>query len=136
MRSGRRSGDMPLYKRYAVALAVGGGGGLAALLFAMCLFALAMSAGKLPGSAALLFSGAALVIGAFAAGFLTARLLRKKGLLAGAVSGVWMFMLCCVVGAIAGAEFSGGAILFRMIIAVAAAAIGGVVGVNIKRRVR
>ena len=136
MKSARRSGDMPLYKRYAVAVAVGGGGGLAATLLAMCLFALALSAGGLPGRAALPLSGAALAIGAFSGGFLTARLLRERGLLAGAATGIWLFMLCCAVGAIAGVTGSGSAILFRVLIAASAAAIGGIAGVNVRRRVR
>lgn len=135
MAKGKRGPDVPLYKKYALALTAGSLGGIAVLAVLLCLFAFALSAGGLTGSSAPMFSSAALAVGAFVSGFITAKLIREHGLLVGALSGAWMFIIVCVVGAFVGVTELSGAALFRLAISAAAAALGGIVGVNLRRRV-
>ncbi|MBQ2755201.1 MAG: TIGR04086 family membrane protein [Oscillospiraceae bacterium] len=134
MSANKKSFEKPLYKKYLTAVLLGSGAGMAALLAVIGLFALVLSVGGLTSSAAPVFSVASLCAGAFVCGFFVARRLREKGLLMGAVSGIWMFLLCCIAGLLFGKTQLHSAMAARLVISAVCAAIGGVVGVNVRLR--
>jgi len=130
----KRTADRPLYKKYLGAALLGGGIGMAVQLAVLCLFALLMSSGGLTGEAIPFFSGAALCVGAFAGGFAVSRRLREKGLLMGAGSGIWMFLIYLLLGLLFGRVQAAPALLSGLLLSAVSAAVGGVVGVNLKIR--
>ncbi|QEY34075.1 TIGR04086 family membrane protein [Caproiciproducens galactitolivorans] len=76
------------------------------------------------------------VLAAFAAGFLTAKVSRKRGLAYGALSGLLLFILYLIAGLVASNEpvsFTAG---MRMIVMILSGAIGGLLGVNKKSKVK
>lgn len=76
------------------------------------------------------------VLGAFTAGFVTAKVSHKRGLAYGAVSGLLLFILYLVAGLVASNEpvsFTAG---MRLIVMILSGAIGGLLGVNKKSKVK
>lgn len=72
--------------------------------------------------------------GAFAAGLCCAKLIRERGLAFGLICGVFLFLLTLFCGwLIVGGEI-GILALIKLVVILIAAAIGGVAGVNGKRR--
>ena len=136
MSANKKSFEKPIYKKYLTAVALGSAAGIAVLVGAISLFALVLSLGGLTADAAPVFSVAALCVGAFACGFFVSRKLREKGLLMGAVSGIWMFLLFCIIGLLFGKTQLCTPMFFRVIISAVCAAIGGVVGVNVRAHSR
>ncbi len=81
------------------------------------------------------FGIAAACIGAFSGGFVSARISGSAGMLIGAVSGAFMFILLLGAGAVLG-ELPEAVSFLRLVLMVLSGAIGGVVGVNGKRKRR
>lgn len=102
--------------------------GLAALGF--------VSAGNIPQNVISPMMLALSVLGAFTAGFVTAKVSHKRGLAYGAISGLLLFILYLVSGLAASNEpvsFTAG---MRMIVMILSGAIGGLLGVNKKSKVK
>ena len=132
MSANKKSFEKSIYKKYLTAVTWGSAAGIAALFGVISLFALVLSLGGLTADAASFFSVTALCIGAFVCGFFVSRKLREKGMLMGAVSGIWMFLLFCIIGLLFGKTELCTPMFFRTIISAVCAAIGGVVGVNVR----
>lgn len=76
------------------------------------------------------------VLGALTAGFVTAKVSHKRGLAYGAISGLLLFILYLIAGLVASNEpvsFTAG---MRMIVMILSGAIGGLLGVNRKSKVK
>jgi putative membrane protein (TIGR04086 family) len=78
----------------------------------------------------------ALSAGAFAAGFVCTRIVRRKGVIYGAVCGLCLSVLVILAGFFTGAGGIGVAGLFRVIFVMLCAMIGGVSGVNVRKKRR
>lgn len=76
------------------------------------------------------------VLGALTAGFVTAKVSHKRGLAYGAVSGLLLFILYLVAGLIASKEPVSVTAVMRMIVMILSGAIGGLLGVNKKSKVK
>lgn len=76
------------------------------------------------------------VLGALTAGFVTAKVSHKRGLAYGAVSGLLLFILYLVAGLIASKEPVSVTAAMRMIVMILSGAIGGLLGVNKKSKVK
>lgn len=104
-----------------------------ALLF---LAALVISSIDFPQSAIAPVAIAAAVAGCFGAGFICARKTKSNGMLYGFVCGMVIFFLCLLCEV----SFMGGEIgmlaLYKLIICVTSAMIGGILGVNKRRKAR
>lgn len=110
--------------------------GVAFLFILLCVFSFALDRGALSRSAVSALMLAAIVITGFAAGFVGAKLWKEKGLLAGAATGLSLFVLLLLFGIIFGGGNFSPLILIRFLVLVTSSALGGVVGVNHHKRVR
>lgn len=100
-------------------------------------FALAfVSAGHIPQSMISPMMLALSVLSAFTAGFVTAKISRKRGLAYGALSGLLLFVLFLVSGLIASHEAISFAAGIRMIVMIISGAIGGLLAVSKKSKVK
>lgn len=105
----------------------------AAMLF---IAALIISSVDFPQSGIAPLAIGASVAGCFAAGFLCGRITKGGGLLYGLVCGLVIFFLCLLCEV----SFMGGEMgilaLYKLVVCVTSAMIGGVLGVNKRRKVR
>jgi putative membrane protein (TIGR04086 family) len=76
----------------------------------------------------------AVSVGAFVAGYLCARALRANGLMYGAVCGAVLTVIVLIAGLIAGTGGLGIPALFRTVFLMLSSMLGGVIGVNTKKR--
>lgn len=76
----------------------------------------------------------AIALAAFVGGFTAARLLRERGLLIGAACGALLFAVTVLGGLGVDGTADGVAAILKPIIAVGFGALGGVSGVNLKRK--
>lgn len=74
------------------------------------------------------------VLGAFVAGYTAVRMYRSKGLMYGALSGFLLFLVITIVAFIASRDKFTYMTIIRMLLMVTLGAVGGVIGVNRKRR--
>ena len=100
-------------------------------------FALAfVSAGHIPQNLISPMMLALSVLSSFAAGFVTAKISRKRGLAYGALSGLLLFVLFLVSGVFASHEPSSFTAGIRMVVMVISGAIGGLLAVSKKSKVK
>lgn len=105
-----------------------------AIISGILLFMLAflLSIKDLPHAAIEPLALAAAIIGGIAAGFLCARLVRRRGLLLGALCGAGLFLILSIASfAVTQVVFDYGSLL-KLAACVLSGAIGGVMGVNAK----
>lgn len=76
----------------------------------------------------------AVILGSFIAGFVNARMIRKKGIVVGAVCGVVICLLLLVFKLLLGDATFTGLSVVKLILCMAGAAVGGILGVNQKQR--
>lgn len=79
------------------------------------------------------FAIGSICIGTFAGGYITARINKNMGMAVGAICGLLVFVIFLGAGAIFGSEL-GVVSIIRGIVAVIAGALGGVLGVNKRKR--
>lgn len=121
-------------KRYLRPIAYGIlAGAISCMLFLLALAAF-MGMRDVPQSLVSLFSILAFVLGGFISGFVSASLAREKGLLLGLVCALGLFIILLLVNLM----FDGGGIgmqaVVKLIAVMLAAAIGGILGVNRKKK--
>ena len=114
----------------AVCMAVG----LAVTAVMLMLFAVLMTVKDLPDGAIAPMALSALGVGCLAAGFAAARRIGRRGLLVGAITGAGLCLLTLTVGWFTGGASTAGTVLFKAVLTVLCGAIGGVLGVDAKRR--
>ncbi len=93
-----------------------------------------MAALALPQTASVPLALAVIALASGIGGFVTARLTRERGLWYGAGQGLLFFVVLAVVGIAASADVFGVGMLWRLALAVGLGALGGVLGVNLRRR--
>ena len=108
------------------------GGVVGALL--LLVMALCMTTWDLPQATVTPMATAAVAIGAFASGLTAARLAQKQGLLLGALCGALLYALVWLTGLTRIGEMQAASVLIKWAILIASGAIGGIVGVNLRRK--
>lgn len=131
--SAAETGELVKFSR-AVALSVGVGALVTFLM--LCAFALLMSIKDLPHSAVSPMSILSVAAGTILAGYCCARILREKGLLWGLCCGTAFFLLAFFCELMLLGQPVGILALYKFIIYAASGMIGGVLGVNHKRKVK
>ncbi len=119
---------------WARPLAVGMAVGLLISLLLLAVFAAVMASGLLSSRALSPLALSAATLGSLVGGFVSARAARMRGLLYGAGCGLLLFLLTVAVGFIAFPDASAPLLPLKAVLAVAAGALGGVLGVNMKHR--
>ncbi|MBQ1950124.1 MAG: TIGR04086 family membrane protein [Clostridia bacterium] len=100
----------------------------------LLLMALVVQTVDVPRGAALPMAIAAAAVGAFAAGLTAALISRRRGLLLGAVSGLVLFLVVLLAGFARYTAVDGGTAIIKLLVLMAAGGLGGVLGVNRRRR--
>ncbi len=102
----------------------------------LVLLAMAAAVGSvdIPRAATVPLAVAAAALGAFAAGLTAALTAGRRGLLLGAVSGMLLFLVILLAGCIRYAGVDGGYALLKAAVLTVMGALGGVLGVNRRKR--
>lgn len=104
--------------------------GIATICILMLICALFMSLGVFPVSAAGIFSTVCLSLGTFPAGFISAVKYKQNGLLIGSLTGAVIFLLFLCFSLIGVRSAPTLTTLYKGVISVLSAALGGILGVN------
>lgn len=107
-----------------------------ALICLLLLFVMAaiLTAQNVPQAAVTPMALVAAAIGAFLGGLIAARIAREKGLLIGALTGLLLFVILAIAGFIFVRDAHGSSAILKAAIFLACGAVGGIVGVNLRRR--
>ncbi len=111
--------------------------GLAAVAVCLLVCAFVLTKQDLPESAAVPMGTACISVGAAVAGFVAARIKRSQGMVVGAMMGGVMFLLMLIVSVfVSGTQFTV-VTPVRLMLCIALAALGGILGVNLaaKRKI-
>lgn len=108
-------------------------GGVVTVLL-LLLMAVGMTARDLPQAAVAPLATVAAAIGAFVGGLTAARIARQQGWLLGALCGVLLYALIWLTGLTHIGDMQATGVLIKWAILIACGAVGGIMGVNLKRR--
>lgn len=122
------------FGRWLRPLLVGAAVGILCCILLLMLMAAAVQTVDVPRGAAVPLAIAAAAVAAFAAGLTAALLAKQRGLLLGAVSGLVLFLLILLAGFIRFTAVDAGTALLKLAVLVVTGALGGVLGVNRRRR--
>lgn len=111
------------------------GAALCAALLGLCALGF-VSAGHIPQSLISPMVIALSVLSSFIAGFITAKISRKRGLFYGALAGLMLFALFLISGLIASKEPVSVNVVMRMLVMILSGAIGGLLAVSKKTKVK
>lgn len=122
--------DYPIYKPIIIGIIAGS----IATAVVLLIMALILTLWDFSPDAAVPMSSIALAIGSFTAGILASKLYRRKGLLLGLLTGLFLFMIITLISlAVSKTGFSLFT-LIRFFIIVLSSVIGGIMGVNTGNR--
>ena len=116
-------------------VALGAGVGIAATIIFMLLMAAVLASVDMSEGAPAVISTLCMGAGAVLGGFVAAKRNGRNGLIVGLVSGAAMFVLFALVALALGSDV-GGAFVVRFAVSVFFAAVGGVLGINLRRKRR
>ncbi len=122
------------FRRWLRPVLVGVAVGLIGCIGLLMLMALIVQSVDVPRAAILPLAIAAAAIGAFLAGLTAAAVAGQKGLLLGAVCGLVLWLLILLAGVARYEGVSGGNALIKLAAFLLAGGIGGVLGVNMRKR--
>lgn len=129
-----RSEDTAMVKRFIRPILIGACIGAVCCLLALLLFAGILAAADIPKSVITPLAVAAAAFGAFIGGIVSARMAREKGLLLGAACGLVLFFLILAAGFAVLKDIRGTYAVIKLLILTACGAVGGVLGVNVRKR--
>ena len=113
---------------------VGVVGALLVSLLLLSMFSIVMTIRDLPSVVILLLACVSIAGGAFVGGMVAARLIRNRGLLTGAVTGLTFFLILYLTGLIMHQAGMDVWLLVKVAVAMLAGGIGGITGVNMRKR--
>ncbi len=113
---------------------VGIGVGLLICFGGLMLSAALIESVDIPNSMVFPLAMAAAGIGAFVAGLVAALLARQHGLLFGAICGLTLFLLILFAGFTRYAGVDGNRILIKLTVLVVTGSVGGILGVNCRKK--
>ena len=123
-----------LTRRILRSVAIGTVVGVVASVVVLLIMAAIMAAGVFPSRAVMPLAIGAAVFGALIGGLVAARVAGEKGLLYGAGSGLLLFLLTSAAGLSLFEDAGGMHLALKAALMLVAGAIGGIVGVNMRRR--
>ena len=132
MRSQNGAGS--LTRQWLRPLLIGTAVGVVCCTLLLLVMAAVVNAVDIPRAATVPLAVAAAAIGAFAAGLAAALTAGRHGLAVGAASGVLLFLVILVAGFIRYAGVDGGYALLKAAVLMVMGGLGGVLGVNRRRR--
>lgn len=109
-------------------------GALIISLLLLAVFAMIMSMRDMPSAVILALAYASVAGGSFAGGFVSARLIRSRGLVVGAVTGAAFLLILYLAGLITRQTQFSVDLLGKIAVAVLAGGAGGIIGVNKRKR--
>lgn len=128
--------DVHSVKRFVRPITYGILFGAAACLLLLLLMSIIMGLQDIPQSAVTLISTLVFVVGGFVAGYVCARLSHERGMLLGLCCGTCLFFIVSLANlAVDGSGF-GMIALTKLIAVLLSAALGGIVGVNKRKKLR
>ena len=130
MKAKTRNEDTAMVKKIARPIVIG------ACVGAICclLVLLVMAAQNIPKAAVTPMAIVAAAFGSFIGGIVSARISGEKGLLYGAGAGLLLYVVVIIAGFAVLQDVRGTTILVKLAVMVASGAVGGIIGVNMKRR--
>ncbi|MGN0630291.1 MAG: TIGR04086 family membrane protein [Ruminococcus sp.] len=104
--------------------------GILVLLIFLSAFSLLISSFDASDDLISCMAAIALCAGSFTAGFIFARRRRRKGILCGLASGIFIYIIVFLFGIVLLKSFSGAGTFMKLILILLCSCIGGVCGVN------
>ncbi len=126
--------ETPVWTKMVRAVAVGAATGTVVCLLLLLIMAAIVSAQDIPQAATVPMAVVAAAIGTFSGGFICARIAREKGLLLGLLCGALLYLMILLAGTIWFRDSHSAYVFVKLAILVGCGGIGGVVGVNLKKR--
>lgn len=121
-------------KKYIKPILSGVGFGICVSLVLLLLFSLIVSSINVPQKLIGALSFISFVFGTWVSGFVSARLVRKNGLVIGMITGAVILLIMLLLGIFVIVEPFSIMLLFKGVAALLSAAFGGILGVNFKHR--
>lgn len=115
-------------------LLIGVAVGIVCCTLLLLVMAAVVNAVDVPRAATVPMAVTAAALGAFAAGLTAALIARRHGLIIGAVSGALLWLVILIAGFIQYAGVDGGYALLKAAVLIVMGGLGGVLGVNRRRR--
>ena len=100
----------------------------------LCCLAVLLAVRDIPQMAVTPMAVVAAAVGAFFGGFVCARVAGSRGLFYGAACGALMYLLIVIAGFSLLQDIRGWYALIKLVVVIASSALGGVYGVNMRRR--
>ena len=122
------------FRGSVISVLVGVVGALLVSLLLLSMFSIVMTIRDLPSVVILLLACVSIAGGAFVGGMVAARLIRNRGLLTGAVTGLTFFLILYLTGLIMHQAGMDVWLLVKVAVAMLAGGIGGITGVNMRKR--
>jgi putative membrane protein (TIGR04086 family) len=126
--------DSAMVKRILRPLITGVVAGALCCVLVLVVMAAIMAAKDIPKVAVTPMAVVAAAFGAFMGGVVAAKISKEKGLLYGAGCGLLLFLLVMIAGFAVLRDVRGTLLIVKLAVLVGCGAVGGIVGVNIKRR--
>lgn len=128
--------DMNGAKRYLRPITWGVASGAAACIVLLLICAAIIGMRDVPKQAISIAAILSFVLGGFVAGYVSAALSREKGMLLGLCCGICLFAVLFAAGAAVDGLGFGMAALTKLLCVLIAAAIGGILGVNKRKKMK
>lgn len=132
----RKSADKKAAERIAATVAVAALACIGAVALLLFIFGAAAVKMDFSDGALSVMSGIALSAGCFTAAYIVSSRRRKKGLVTGLFCGAVVFAVIFLMSIIFVRSFSAGGFISKLLIILSCSGIGGIIGVNSKRRFR
>lgn len=126
--------DTTVFEKILRSLLLGLGADVLSCVVFLALAALLFTTGVLPTAAATPVALGILALSALVGGFVSARYAKERGLLYGVGTGFLFLLLTAIVAITLLQEFDGKLFFVKAILTIVLGAVGGVLGVNIKRK--
>ncbi len=126
--------DTTVFEKILRSLLLGLGADVLSCVVFLALAALLFTTGVLPTAAATPVALGILALSALVGGFVSARYAKERGLLYGVGTGFLFLLLTALVAITLLQEFDGKLFFVKAILTIVLGAVGGVLGVNIKRK--
>lgn len=123
-----------MVKRFLRPVIIGAVVGALCCTLLLAVMAAIVASQDIPKAAITPMAIVAAAAGAFFGGFAAARIAREKGLLIGGACGLLLFILVALAGFAFLKEIRGAYILVKLAVMLVLAALGGVIGVNLRKR--
>ncbi len=123
-----------MVKRFLRPVIIGAVVGALCCTLLLAVMAAIVASQDIPKAAITPMAIVAAAAGAFFGGFAAARIAREKGLLIGGACGLLLFILVALAGFAFLKEIRGAYILVKLAVMLVLSALGGVIGVNLRKR--